>query len=50
MKYLLLALCVGVVSYSAFAQSTVVCETDRNGRMCCWDTKVYGPWRPITCG
>lgn len=50
MKYLLLALCVGVVSYNVFAQSTVVCETDRSGRMCCWDTKVYGPWRPITCG
>jgi hypothetical protein len=39
-----------MLSSSIFAQSTVICETDRNGRMCCWDTKVYGPWRPITCG
>ena len=27
----------------------IVCETDRNGRMCCWDTNQYGPNRPFIC-
>jgi hypothetical protein len=27
----------------------IVCETDRNGRLCCWDTAQYGPNRPFIC-
>jgi|CryBogDrversion2_1035201.scaffolds.fasta_scaffold238488_2 hypothetical protein len=36
-----------VISY---AQNTViVCETDKKGRTCCWDTNQYGPSRPWIC-
>lgn len=35
------------VYHRAYAQT--VCETDRNGRICCWDTKQYGPYKPFTC-
>ena len=38
------------VANRAFAQNKViVCETDRNGKMCCWDTNQYGPNRPWIC-
>jgi hypothetical protein len=38
------------VYHRAFADNKViVCETDRNGRMCCWDTNQYGPNRPYIC-
>lgn len=35
----------------AFADENkvIVCETDRNGRICCWDTKQFGPYKPISC-
>lgn len=38
------------VYHRASAQNTVVvCEPDRSGRVCCWDTNQYGPNRPYIC-
>jgi hypothetical protein len=49
MKYLLI-LGFAAVCWSAYADNKViVCEADRNGRMCCWDTNQYGPNRPFIC-
>ena len=31
------------------ASAVVICETDRNGRMCCWEADQYGPNRPYIC-
>jgi hypothetical protein len=52
-------LCVGgliviagmAVAHRAFASDNkvIVCEADRNGKMCCWDTAQYGPNRPWIC-
>ena len=52
-------LCVGgliviaglAIAHRALAEDNkvIMCETDRNGRMCCWDTNQYGPWRPAIC-
>jgi hypothetical protein len=38
------------VAHRAFAQRGVmICEPDRNGKLCCWDTSIYGPNRPFIC-
>ena len=38
------------VANRAFAQRGVmICEPDRNGKICCWDTSIYGPNRPFIC-
>ena len=35
---------------NAYAQRGVmICEPDRNGKVCCWDTSIYGPNRPFIC-
>ena len=34
----------------AMAQRGVMmCETDRTGKVCCWDTSQYGPNKPFIC-
>ena len=38
---------VALLSTGAMAQ--VKCESDGRGGMCCWDTRVNGPFRPICC-
>jgi hypothetical protein len=49
MKNTLLAVvCFGLLC-SSVAKAVTVCETDRSGRMCCWDADKYGPFKPITC-
>jgi hypothetical protein len=35
------------VYHRAYAQ--VKCETDRNGAVCCWDVKQFGPFKPFSC-
>jgi hypothetical protein len=47
MKKVLALLVVGMISWSVQAQ--VKCESDGRGGMCCWDTRVSGPFRPIGC-
>jgi hypothetical protein len=38
------------IAHRAFAQRGVmICEPDRNGKVCCWDTSIYGPNRPFIC-
>lgn len=42
-------LIAGLAVYQrAYAQ--VKCESDGRGGTCCWDTRQFGPFRPITCG
>jgi hypothetical protein len=47
MKKLIGALVLVVVSNHALA--VVKCEPSPRGGMCCWDTKVDGPFRPLSC-
>jgi hypothetical protein len=47
MKKLIIAVGLAAVCFSVYAQ--VKCETDRNGAVCCWDVKQYGPYKPFTC-
>jgi hypothetical protein len=47
MKAILTVVCAVMLSSNAVA--AIKCESDRNGGMCCWDTKVDGPFRPINC-
>lgn len=50
MKKLLVAVGIAAMCFQAFADTRViVCETDRKGKVCCWDSNVYGPNRPWTC-
>lgn len=30
-------------------RGVVICEPDRNGKVCCWDSSQYGPNRPFIC-
>jgi hypothetical protein len=41
-------LVVGVTWYKS-AHAVVVCETDKQGRTCCWDTERDGSFRPTSC-
>jgi len=47
MKKVITIICLTLATTSVFAQ--VKCESDGRGGMCCWDTKVNGPWKPIGC-
>jgi hypothetical protein len=64
MKRLLIALLVGVGIYTgmvmadsrSYASSVYesytdafVCVPDGRGGMCCWETTVEGPFRPVSC-
>ena len=38
------------VYHRAYAQRGVmICEPDRNGKVCCWDSSIYGSSRPYIC-
>jgi hypothetical protein len=41
---LALTLVVAVEAYAA-----TKCVPDGQGGVCCWDTNVDGPWKPINC-
>lgn len=30
-------------------RGVIICEPDRNGKICCWDTSIYGSSRPYIC-
>jgi len=47
MKKLIAFAFAAMLSSSVFAQ--VKCESDGRGGMCCWDTKQYGPFKPLVC-
>jgi hypothetical protein len=47
MKKLVAVAFIALMSTGVMAQ--VKCESDGRGGMCCWDTKVNGPWKPIGC-
>lgn len=47
MKKAIVVFCLAVMSSSAFA--AIRCEVDRRGNQCCWDTKVDGPFKPLSC-
>ena len=41
---------VGNVGSSAYAPNgAMVCVPDGRGGMCCWETTVEGPFRPVSC-
>ena len=37
------------VLLSANCFAATKCESDGRGGMCCWDTNVDGPFKPISC-
>jgi len=47
MKAIVAMLCA--VTLSSTVMAAVKCESSPRGGMCCWDTKVDGPFRPIGC-
>jgi hypothetical protein len=47
MKKLIAVAFIAMMSTGVMAQ--VKCESDGRVCMCCWDTKVNGPWKPIGC-
>jgi hypothetical protein len=47
MKKLIAMLFIALISTGVMAQ--VKCESDGRGGMCCWDTRVNGPFKPIGC-
>lgn len=47
MKKLLI---LGFAAVCLNAHAVVVCETDKQGRTCCWDVDRDGTQRPWTCG
>jgi len=47
MKKLIAVAFIAMMSTGVMAQ--VKCESDGRGGMCCWDTKVNGPWKLIGC-
>jgi len=55
MKKLLIVLLVGVGIYTGIVTAStphigaMVCVPDGRGGMCCWDTTVEGPFRPVSC-
>ena len=55
MKRLLIMLLVGVGIYTGMVTAStphigaMVCVPDGRGGMCCWETTVEGPFRPVSC-
>ena len=52
MKRLLIMLLVGVGIYTGMVMANTdafVCVPDGRGGMCCWETTVEGPFRPVSC-
>lgn len=47
MKTIVAMLCAVLMSTNAVA--AVKCAPSPNGGMCCWDTDVDGPFRPLGC-
>lgn len=47
MKKIVMLLTVIALSTSAYAATK--CVPDGRGGVCCWDTNVDGPWKPIGC-
>ena len=47
MKKLIAVAFIAMMSTGVMAQ--VKWEYDGRGGMCCWDTRVNGPWKPIGC-
>ena len=47
MKKLLVMLTL--VGAASAASAAVICQPVKGGSLCCWDTDVYGPWRPPFC-
>ena len=47
MKKLVAVALLAMLSFSVSAQ--VKCQPDGRGGMCCWDTTVEGPFRPVSC-
>jgi hypothetical protein len=43
---------IAVVMLSVFAvsaQAAIKCVRNADGSMCCWDTAVEGPFKPLSC-
>jgi hypothetical protein len=37
------------MALSAPAMSAMKCVRNADGSMCCWDTTVEGPFKPLSC-
>jgi len=48
MKKLLAILCLSVMSITS-AYAVTKCAPDGRGGICCWDTEVEGPFKPLAC-
>ena len=46
MKAILFVLAMAL---SATATAAIKCERNINGTLCCWDTAVEGPFKPLSC-
>lgn len=46
MKALLFVLAMAL---SATATAAMKCERNADGTLCCWDTSVEGPFKPLSC-
>jgi hypothetical protein len=52
MKKLLIMLMVitgAAVGNASSGTEAMVCVPDGRGGMCCWETTVEGPFRPVSC-
>ncbi len=47
MKKLIAIAFIALLSTSVY--SATKCVPDGRGGVCCWDTNVDGPWKPIGC-
>lgn len=47
MKKFFIASCLTLFISPAFA--AMKCERNADGSLCCWDTAVEGPFKPISC-
>jgi hypothetical protein len=47
MKKFFIASCLTLFISPTFA--AIKCERDFRGNLCCWDTAVEGPFKPISC-
>jgi len=47
MKKVIMLLAVSMLSFNAY--SAIKCERNFDGTICCWDTNVDGPFKPIIC-